>query len=412
MGEQPRMDDQAQARAIGRRVRYWRLRRNFDRQRFADMVGRSTSWLDKIESGERNLQRLPLLDRVAEALDVDPAALTDSPTARRAAQCVDATEVLTIREALSWYPSLSANPSAHAPTLERVTRQLAYVDQAWLCSHFTVVVRHLPPLLHDAQTLTFLAQPADQIATTRTLVMAYRLAASVLIKLEANDVAWLAADRAMHAAIAVNDTLALARATRSVARSLTSAGHQASALSALTGMADRMRPELGRQANELLSMYGMLYLAASIAAAQQEDSGMALTMHEHAHAAAQRLDPHYQHHTQFGPVNVALHRVAALVRMHEPGQALEYARTIDPASVSALPPERRVTYALDLITAYTETGQYTDAARTLVDAERLAPEEVRCRPLARGLLRAMLRNTHGELGRSVQRMASRAGVTA
>jgi transcriptional regulator with XRE-family HTH domain len=406
------MDDQEQARAIGRRVRYWRLRRNFDRQRFADMVGRSTSWLDKIERGQRNLQRLPMLDRVAEALGVDPAALTDSPTARRVAQCVDATEVQTIREALSWYPSVSTSSGNYAPTLGQVTRQLAYVDQAWLSSHFTVVVRHLPPLLHEAQTLAFLAAPADQITTTRTLVMAYRLAASVLIKLEANDVAWLAADRAMHAAIAVNDTLALARATRSVARSLTSAGHQASALSALTGMADRIRPELGDRAPELLSMYGMLYLAASIAAAHQEDADTALTMHEHAHAAAQNLDPHYQHHTQFGPVNVALHRVAALVRLHEAGHALEYARTIDPASVSSLPPERRVTYALDLTTAYTETGAYTDAARTLVDAERVAPEEVRCRPLAHGLLRAMLRNTSGELGRSVQRMASRAGVTA
>ena len=101
------MDDQA--RAIGRRVRYWRLRRNLDRQRFADMVGRSTSWLDKIESGERNLLRLPMLNRVAEALGVDPAALTDSPTARRVAQCVDAAEVQTIREALSWYPSVSVS---------------------------------------------------------------------------------------------------------------------------------------------------------------------------------------------------------------------------------------------------------------------------------------------------------------
>jgi hypothetical protein len=57
------MDDQA--RVIGQRVRYWRLRRNLGRQQFADMVGRSTSWLDKVEKGERSLLRLPMLDRVA-----------------------------------------------------------------------------------------------------------------------------------------------------------------------------------------------------------------------------------------------------------------------------------------------------------------------------------------------------------
>jgi transcriptional regulator with XRE-family HTH domain len=405
------MDEQA--RAIGRRVRYWRLRRNYDRQRFADMVGRSTSWLDKIEAGHRNLLRLPMLDRVAEVLGVDPAALTETTAARLAAQCVDGAEVQTIREALSLYPSLSAVGGNPAPTLERVARQLRYVDQAWLSCHFTVVGRHLPALLHDAQTLASLAPAADQVAASRLLVMSYRVAASVLLKFETNDVAWLAADRAMQTALAVDDTLALARATRSVARSLTSAGHFASALKALTGMADRMRPDLADRPDELLSMYGMLYLAASIAAARQEDADTALSMHEYAHAAAEQLGPGYQtHHTQFGFGNVALHRVAALVRLHEPGHAITYARAIEPGSISALPAERRSNHMLDLATAYSETGQYTEAAHHLMNAERVAPEEVRCRPMAHGLLRAMVRNTNGELGRSVQRMAERAGVSA
>jgi transcriptional regulator with XRE-family HTH domain len=155
------MDDQA--RAIGRRVRYWRLRRNLGRQRFADMVGRSTSWLDKIERGERNLLRLPMLDRVAEVLGVDPAALTDGSTARRAARCVDAVEVQTIREVLSWYPSLSVRGSEQEPNFDQVTKQLKYLDQAWLSSHFTVVVRHFPKLLREAQMLAFTAQPSYQV---------------------------------------------------------------------------------------------------------------------------------------------------------------------------------------------------------------------------------------------------------
>jgi transcriptional regulator with XRE-family HTH domain len=405
------MDDQA--REIGRRVRYWRLRRKLDRQPFADMVGRSTSWLDKIEKGERNLLRLPMLDRVAEVLGVDPAALTDGTTARRVARCVDAVEVQTIRDALSWYPSLSVRDGEQEPRFDRVAAQLKYVDQAWLSSHFTIVVRHLPELLREAQVLALTAQPSYQIAASRTLVMAYRLASSVLLKFETNDVAWLAADRAMQAALAVDDTVALARATRSVARSLTSTGQLASAINALTGMADRMRPELTTGADQLLSLYGMLYLAASIAAARQEDAETALVMHEHAQAAAENLGPHCEtYQTVFGATNVALHRVAALVRLREPGQAVEYARNIDPGSISTLPPERKVNYAFDLSTAYTEIGRYTEAARTLVEAERVAPEEVRCRPLAHGLLRAMLRNTSGDLGRSVQRMASRAGVSA
>ncbi len=338
--------------------------------------------------------------------------MTDGSMARRAARCVDAVEVQTIREALGWYPSLSVEDGEQEPKLDRVAKQLKYVDQAWLSSHFTVVVRHLPKLLREAQMLAIAVQPSDQVAASRTLVMAYRLASSMLLKFEINDVAWLAADRAMQTAFAVDDTLALARATRSVARSLTSTGQLTSAINALTGMADRMRPELATQADDLLSLYGMLYLAASIAAAKQEDADTALIMHEQAQAAAENLGPHYEmHQTFFGHTNVALHRVAALVRLHEPGRASEYAHNIDPGSISILPPERKVNYMLDITTAHTEAGHYAEAARALVEAERVAPEEVHCRSLAHGLIRTVLKNTSGDLGCSVLRMASRAGVT-
>ena len=66
--------------------------------------------------------------------------------------------------------------------------------------------------------------------------------------------------------------------------------------------------------------------------------------------------------------------------MNSSGQALEYARTIDPRLIfGASARMRRVNYRLDLSTAYIETGHYTDAAHALIEAERIAPEEVHCR---------------------------------
>ncbi len=403
-----------QAGAIGRRVRYWRERRNLERKQFADMVGRSVSWLDKIESGERNLLRLPMLERVAEVLGIDPSVLTDAPAAQHAESCVDAVEVQAIRAALGQYPTLAPRPAGHEPiSLAQVTRQLSYVDHAWLSSHFTVVSRHLPRLLGEAQLAVATASEADQVAARRVLVVAYRLASSMLLKFETTDIAWLAADRAMHTALAVDDTVALARATRSVARAMTGTGQRTEAIAALIGMADRMRPELATNEQELLSLYGMLFLAASITAAGQEDGTLALAMHEEADATAARLGPeHDTHRTVFGPANVALHRVAALVRLHEAGRALEFAETIDPSQVTALPAERRVNYLLDLTEAFAHTGKYHQAVRALGDAEQVASEEVRCRPLAHGLLRLLLGNTSGEASRKVQEMAGRAGVTA
>ena len=135
--------------------------------------------------------------------------------------------------------------------------------------------------------------------------------------------------------------------------------------------------------------------------------------HEEAEAAAVRLGPDdHIHQMIFGPTNVALHRVAALVRLHDPGRAFEYAGTINSAAVATLPPERRVNYLLDITEALTLTSQYQAAVRALADAERVAPEEVRCRPLAHGLLRSLLNNTSGEPVRLVRAIATRAGVTA
>jgi transcriptional regulator with XRE-family HTH domain len=404
------MDEQA--RAIGQRVRYWRERRNLGRRVLADQVGRSVSWLEKVETGERSLLRLPMLERVADALDILPAALTDAPAARRAANRLDVVEVAAIRSALARYPMIAPLGTRRPPSLAEVISQLTYVDHAWLSSHFTVVAGRLPRLLDDAQRLSADAPESELVPARRALVVACRLASSMLLKFETTDIAWLAADRAMHTALSIDDTVALARATRSVARAMTGAGQPAEAIAVLTGMADRMRPELAIRERELLSLYGMLFLAASIAAAGQQDGGLALAMHTEAEAAAVRLGPRHETYlTVFGPTNVALHRLAALVRLHEPGRALEHAAGIDPGTVSLLPPERRVNYLLDLTEAYAGTGRYREAAQSLGDAERVAPEEVRCRPVAHGLLRALLANTTGESSRQVRRLAVRAGVT-
>lgn len=397
---------------IGARVRYWRERRKLDRKQFADMVGRSTSWLDKIESGERDLARVPMIERVAEALGIEPAVLTDDNRDQRARRCVDVCEVQAIRRALADYPGLRTS-APETTDLEAVRRQVSYLDHAWNMSRFTVVAKHLPGLMADAQAAVQTTSEAERVAAYRILVTVYRLASSMLLKFETNDVAWLAADRAMHTAMQTDDTWSLARATRSVARAMTSIHQQSQAIVTLLAMADRMRAEVNGNAAELLSLHGMLHLAASITAAGQEDADLARDMHEAALASALIYEPHYNdHHTFFGVTNTQIHRVSALVRLHECGQALEFASTISTRAVAALSAERQSNYLLDLTEAHTGVGNYRKAVRMLGRAEQIAPEEVRCRPLAHGLLRSLLNNTTGEPAKLVRQMAGRAGVEA
>lgn len=101
-----------------------------------------------------------------------------------------------------------------------------------------------------------------------------------------------------------------------------------------------------------------------------------------------------------------------MVRLHEGGRALEFAETINPSAVAGLAVERRSNYLLDLTEAHAGVGNYRQAVRMLGQAEQIAPEEVRCRPLAHGLLRLLLNNTAGEPAKLVRQMADRAGVAA
>jgi transcriptional regulator with XRE-family HTH domain len=397
---------------IAQRVVYWRKRRGLTRQLFADRVGRSVSWVDMIQRGDRQLDRLSVLEQIAGVLEISVYALIDRDAADRAAACVDEVEVRAIRQALGRYPSLSAGHGQPA-TIAAVRRQAAYLEHAWLSSRFAVVAQYLPRLLDDAQLAAHTAPEAERLDAHRALVAAYRLTSSMLLKFDANHIAWLAADRAMHTAIAADDLWSVARATRSVARAMTRNQQTPAAIAALLAMADRMRPDLAKNEGQLLSIYGMLYLAASIATAKQADAALADDMHHDAAAAAARMAPRYPaYYTHFGITNVLIHRVAALVRLYDAGRALEFATTIDPATIAALSPERRANYLLDLTDAHSRTGNYRRAAYLLHQAEQVAPEEVRCRPLAHGLLRSLLNHTTGEPARQVRAMATRAGVTA
>lgn len=96
-------DGSERRREIGRRVAQWRVRRNLNRRQFAERCGRSLSWVDKVESGERGLLRLPMLERVAEVLHVSVETLTDISEVRQAGHCLDLFEVSAIRGALQSY---------------------------------------------------------------------------------------------------------------------------------------------------------------------------------------------------------------------------------------------------------------------------------------------------------------------
>ncbi len=68
---------------IGRRVAHWRVRRRMTQQMLADRLGKSKSWVDKVERGVRVLDRYSVIQEIATVLRVDPAVLLGQHCRRR-----------------------------------------------------------------------------------------------------------------------------------------------------------------------------------------------------------------------------------------------------------------------------------------------------------------------------------------
>lgn len=75
-------DPQEQRRALGSRIRTWRMRRRLSQAKLASLVGVTQSSLSHYENGKRDLS-VTILIRIAQELEVDLEELTGPATAAR-----------------------------------------------------------------------------------------------------------------------------------------------------------------------------------------------------------------------------------------------------------------------------------------------------------------------------------------
>jgi hypothetical protein len=118
----------------------------------------------------------------------------------------------------------------------------------------------------------------------------------------------------------------------------------------------------------------------------------AATVFHVPHAATTAADQlggdHNAHWTAFGPTNVTLHRISAAYALGDAGIAIDHAATVPTATLRI--PERQSRFWVDVARAYDQWNKPAKCYQALVIAERLAPEEVRCRPVVRSLAERLL----------------------
>jgi transcriptional regulator with XRE-family HTH domain len=391
--------DAARRREIAARVDYWMRRRGMNRQIFADRMGKSVSWVDKIKSGDRQLERLSVLRQIARVLEISLYVLIDETEAERAAQCPDAAEVVAITEALHHYDAITqvfrpTDEPLEEPDLARLERSVAYGWSAFQASTYSAVGQLLPTLLRRAQSAVWLLDRDDKAQALRLLTQTYQLTAAASFKLDqGHQLGWVAADRGIQVAEQTGDLTLIGSSARRVAHSLMAAGHGDRALALVTSATARLTPGLDDASPAFLSALGMLFLKGSIAAARTGQVALVRDLQEQAEEIALRLgDDRNEQWSAFGPTNVRLHRVSALADLREGGRVVEVAGSIDQGVLRALPRERRANHLLDVTRGYAQWGKRDEAVATLIDADQLAPEEVRCRRSVREIVTDLLRS--------------------
>ena len=154
-----------------------------------------------------------------------------------------------------------------------------------------------------------------------------------------------------------------------------------------------------------MSVYGTLLLAGAMASARSGDRQATLVQLDEAESFAKQLGRDANHlWTAFGPTNVAIHRVATSVALGDVGAAYSQTASIEP---TRLPLERRVRYAFDIARVHTERDEIDDAVVGMLEAERLAPEQVHHHVMSRQIIADLRRAPAGRTKDALAQLAHR-----
>ncbi|MEU3735963.1 helix-turn-helix transcriptional regulator [Streptomyces sp. NPDC032198] len=397
---------------IGERVAWYRHRRGMSQEVVAGLVGRTADWLGKAENNRIELDRLSVIRALAHALDVSIGDLIGEPTLLEWSTDSGRRTVPALREALMDYrqltPLLGAPTDGEPPALSALRSDVSEVWDAYQGSQYGFATRQLPLILSDALLAVRAYAGEEREEANALLALTYQGAAMVLGKLGENELAWMAADRGLAAAQQSGNNVIVGSLFRSVTHCLLSTGRYETAVQLVSDAAGFLESGLGEATPAYLSVYGTLFLTGSMAAARAEDRATTQAFLREADAMASRLGTDGNHMwTAFGPTNVAIHKVATAGELGDFQVAAELGPQVD---TSGLPVERRVRHNLEVARALSAWNRTDDALSMVLDAEEMAPEQVRHHYMSREIVLGWVRGTRGRPTRPVADLAERLRV--
>ncbi|MEY9958832.1 helix-turn-helix domain-containing protein [Streptacidiphilus sp. MAP5-52] len=299
---------------------------------------------------------------------------------------------------------LGLNRAVDVPSTTQVQAELARALADFHTCQYESLATRLPWLIRVGHATTAVGAGNDLVGLQ---TQSYLLATRMLIKLDEQQLGWMAADRARQFAEADGDALLVAESARQLAVLSRRAGWHDQAVSiALTAADD---PSLRGPGPAETAVRGLLVQSAAYTCARVHDRSGMRELTREAAAMAAGLGPGAllrDHGGGFSSATVALHLISAENSAGDPGAALAAARTIAPHALPSV--ERRARYYTDVATALGSMGRRDECVRALLAAEHHAPEETRTRPAVRSLVSGLL--VSGRTTPDLRGLAARVGA--
>ncbi len=388
---------------IGLRVRRIRHSRGKSLEVVAGQAKISAAFLSRLERGEYSLDRLTLIVRLADALEVAPSELIALPVPAPGNGGMDSA-IHAVRRALR--AANSGQPDGQVLPVETLRERVTATLEA-RCHDGKVreVGAALPALIRDVHTS--IAAGRDVAALLDLAVLLHTRTTEPWLRM-----AGAPPDLREHAAVLARRLAERRDTPATMVLAVTSAVDVALA----AGDFDFARAELDTlsvptTSPESLQLGGVGTLQRSFAAAADGRSAEADAALAHADELAQRTGEANAYWMGFGPTCVGLWQMAAAREAGDPERAVTIAEGMHPEAQPDIVHHARyhVQYARALVRV---RGRREDAVRALRRAETLVPHEVQRNPAARELLGELV--THAKRGDAVSRelrgMAYRAGL--
>jgi transcriptional regulator with XRE-family HTH domain len=391
---------------IGSWIRAARRERGLTQEQLAERSGVSVELISALEREKRQSARMSSYTDLANALGITVSDLLDR---RERLQNNNTAGVLAVRDTLlsvADLPGIDLAADDGEPT--PLPALMAAVRRGWDLywdGELAGLAAMLPGLIGEARLTR--AQAGPRAATP--LAQSYQLAADLMVHTGHDDLAMVAAERALSAAAQGDDELQHATLAGTVSWVLLHQGRTRDAERVAAAAAARIEPRMSAAPPERVTVYGSLLLSAAAPAATASRGSDVETYIGLARSAAARWEEdRHDYWTSFGPTQVAMQDTYTASVLGRPGRALKASEKVRREN---LLPISWGAHHLDKAHALSANGtQKGDrlAVEALAVACDVSPEWFRHQGLARTLTRE-LAERHSRPGKPLSNLLAAIG---